>query len=200
MLYLRELVLEAAASGALHDERGSWRLHGSTRVPPRLVELIGARLAALDDAARSALDVLAVAERIDLDELTGLVDLDALERLEDAGLIEVVDEGAGPLVTFAHPLYGEAVRAAMPARAPPKRAADRRRRGRGGRDAATGRPRPCGHVAARRRTAGRSRAAHDRRPACLQRQRLRSSPSGSPPPHGRPVPASTPGSCSPRRG
>ena len=110
-----ELVLEAAARGALHDERGSWRLHGSTGVPPRLVELIGARLTALDDAARSALDVLAVAERIDIDELTSLVDLDAFERLEAAGLIEVIDDGGGPLAALAHPLYGEAVRAAMPA-------------------------------------------------------------------------------------
>lgn len=115
VLHLKELVLEAAASGALQDERGSWRLYGSTRVSPRLVELIGARLTALDDRARWALDVLAMAERIDLDQLTTLVDLDALQRLAEAGLTEVVDEGAGSVVAVAHPLYGEAVRAAMPA-------------------------------------------------------------------------------------
>jgi DNA-binding CsgD family transcriptional regulator len=114
-LYLKELVLEAAASGALRDERGSWRLGGSTRVPRRLVELISARLAALDGPARSALDVLAVADRIDLDALPGLVDPDVLGSLVEAELVDVGREAAGRLVTFAHPLYGEAVRAAMPA-------------------------------------------------------------------------------------
>jgi hypothetical protein len=74
-LFLKELVLEATGTGALRHDRGSWRLHGAPRVPSRLVELIGARLAALGDAA---LDVLAVAERIDLDELGGLVDRDVL--------------------------------------------------------------------------------------------------------------------------
>ena len=72
------------------------------------------RLVALDEAARSALDVLAVADRIELD-CSPPRRSDALERLEEAGLIDVVDDGDGPLVVFAHPLYGEAVLAAMPA-------------------------------------------------------------------------------------
>ena len=37
------------------------------------------------------------------------------QRLAEAGLTEVVDEEAGSVVAVAHPLYGEAVRAAMPA-------------------------------------------------------------------------------------
>jgi DNA-binding NarL/FixJ family response regulator len=115
VLYLRELLLGATASGSLHDEGGIWRLRGATSAPARLVELIGARLVTLDDAARSALDFLAVAERIALDELTGLIDADALERLEDAGLIELSDDDGVTLVVLAHPLYGEAVRAGMPA-------------------------------------------------------------------------------------
>jgi DNA-binding CsgD family transcriptional regulator len=115
VLYLRELVLGATAAGSLHNEGGIWRLHGPTTTPPRLVELIAARLGALDDAARSALDVLAIAERIGLDELTSLVDGEVLERVEDAGVIDVVDDGGRPLVVLAHPLYGEAVLATMPA-------------------------------------------------------------------------------------
>ncbi len=115
VLYLKELVLAAAGTGALRHDRGSWRLHGSTGVPPRLVELIEARLAALDEPARSALGVIAVAERIGLDELTGLVDRDVLGRLEDAELVEVANDRVTPQVALAHPLYGEAVRTAMPA-------------------------------------------------------------------------------------
>ena len=49
-----------------------------------------------------------------LGELTGLVEVDVLERLEEAGVIEVIDDRGGPLVVLAHPLYGEAVLAAMP--------------------------------------------------------------------------------------
>jgi DNA-binding CsgD family transcriptional regulator len=112
-LYLREIVADALGRDAVRRERGSWRLTGPTPVPPRLVELIEMRLATLDDSARSALDVLAVAERIDLEELPGLVERDAVERLEEADLIEFASEGAGSSVTLAHPLYGEAVRNAM---------------------------------------------------------------------------------------
>ncbi len=113
-LYLRELVLGAAAAGSLENDGGIWRQRGPTSPPPRLVELIAARLGALDDAARSALDVLAVAERIELEEVTALVDSSVLERLEDGGVIDVVDDGGRPLVVLAHPLYGEAVLATMP--------------------------------------------------------------------------------------
>jgi DNA-binding NarL/FixJ family response regulator len=113
-LYLRELVLGATATGSLRNDGGIWRLRGPTSTPPRLVELIAARLGALDDDARAAVDVLAVAERIELDQLEALVAADVLERLEDAGVIDVVDDGGRPLVVLAHPLYGEAVMATMP--------------------------------------------------------------------------------------
>ncbi len=58
--------------------------------------------------------MLAVAERIDLEEVTALVDTSVLERLEDGGVIDLVDDGGRPLVVLAHPLYGEAVLATMP--------------------------------------------------------------------------------------
>ena len=43
-----------------------------------------------------------------------LADVEALERLEDEGLVEVVEASGEPLVVLTHPLYGEAVRATMP--------------------------------------------------------------------------------------
>jgi DNA-binding CsgD family transcriptional regulator len=114
LLYLRELVLGALATDSLREEGGIWRLRGSAGISPRLLELIQQRLDALDPDARDALAVLAVAERIDLDQLTQLADVDALERLEAAGVVEVLDERGVPLIALAHPLYGEAVRATMP--------------------------------------------------------------------------------------
>ncbi len=114
LLYLRELVLGALATESLREEGGIWRLRGAAGISPRLLELIQQRLDALDPDARDALAVVAVAERIDLDQLTQLADVDALERLEAAGIVEVVDERGVPLIALAHPLYGEAVRATMP--------------------------------------------------------------------------------------
>ncbi len=114
VLYMRELVLGATASGTLRDEGGIWRLHGSTAIPPRLVELIQQRLDTLDSDVKATLDVLAVAEQIDLDQISQLVDVETLERLEDEGIVSVIEEGGAPLIALSHPLYGEAVRATMP--------------------------------------------------------------------------------------
>ncbi len=113
VLYLRELVLGASAAGSLRKEGGLWRSHGSAMIPARLVELIERRVDNLAPDVRAALDVLALAERIDLDQISNLADVEALERLEDEGLAELVEEGGAPLVALAHPLYGEAVRAMM---------------------------------------------------------------------------------------
>jgi DNA-binding CsgD family transcriptional regulator len=114
VLYLRELVLGASAAGTLREQGGIWRLHGSAVIPPRLVELIQQRLGTLDSDAKAALDVLAVAEQIGLGQISQFVDVATLERLEDEGIVEVVEEGGEPLIVLAHPLYGEAVRATMP--------------------------------------------------------------------------------------
>ena len=116
VLYLKELVLDARASSALQDDGGIWRLRGPGRTSPRLVELIGARLSALGPPARAALDIVAVAERIDLDELATLTDISDLEHLELDELIAVSDDDSGhPVVSLAHPLYGDAILASMPA-------------------------------------------------------------------------------------
>ncbi len=170
VLYLRELVLGAAAAGSLRDEGGLWRLRGPTSAAPRLVELIASRLVTLDPADRSALDILAVADRLALDQLTTLVAVEALERLEDASLIEVSTD-ADSTVSLAHPLYGDTVLATMPAL--------RRRRVCGivadAVEAAgmphPGRSRPGRDVAPGRRSARRRRTAHHRGSARLQRPR-----------------------------
>jgi DNA-binding CsgD family transcriptional regulator len=114
VLYLREVVVGACADGSLTEEGGIWRLRGSACMPPRLVELVERRFDSLDSDARAALEVVAFAERIDLDQVIKLADIEALERLEDEGLVEVVEEGGAPIIVLAHPLYGEAVRATMP--------------------------------------------------------------------------------------
>jgi DNA-binding CsgD family transcriptional regulator len=113
-LYLRELVRDGVASGWLGQTSGVWRIVGSPAAPARLTELVAHRLAELTGTSRDAMDVLATAERIEIDQLLELVDVDGLEQLERVGLAGVESDGGRTLVVLAHPLYGEAARAALP--------------------------------------------------------------------------------------
>jgi DNA-binding CsgD family transcriptional regulator len=115
LLFLRELVVGAVASGGLREVDGVWRLAGDTPIPVRLVELITDRLARLEPATRAALDVIAVAERIDVDLFGGLIDAGVVEELERLGFVDVQVDSDPGLVVLRHPLFGEAVRAEMTA-------------------------------------------------------------------------------------
>jgi DNA-binding CsgD family transcriptional regulator/tetratricopeptide (TPR) repeat protein len=114
LLFLRELVIGARASGTLYEVDGVWRLSSQLSIPLRLVELITDRVSGLAPATRAALEVIAVAERIDVDRLGRLVTVDLIDELERAGLVEVLD-AQPPLVVLRHGLFGEAVRAEMTA-------------------------------------------------------------------------------------
>ena len=61
-LFLRELVDEGLASGALVDERGLWSWDGPLRPGVRLRDLIAERLGGLDDDERDALELVALGE------------------------------------------------------------------------------------------------------------------------------------------
>ena len=66
-------------------------------------------------AAADALDILAVWEPAGLSTLEAIVGRDQLEVLDRAGLLAVRTDGRRQQVTLAHPLYGEILRARMPA-------------------------------------------------------------------------------------
>jgi ATP/maltotriose-dependent transcriptional regulator MalT len=114
-LYLRELVLAGVESGSLHDEDGIWRLTGSPEVSSRLVELIEARLAGVQDPERKVLEALAFGERLGVHCLQTLTTAVRLEELEERGLIITAYDGRRLEATLAHPLYGEVIRARIPA-------------------------------------------------------------------------------------
>ena len=114
-LFLRELVVGALDADALQDAGGIWRLRGRLSPSTRLGEVVGLRLGSLDDDARAAMEVVSVAEPVGLDELTNLAAPDAIDVLERRGLVSVHVEGARQEVRTAHPLYGEVVRAGVPA-------------------------------------------------------------------------------------
>jgi ATP/maltotriose-dependent transcriptional regulator MalT len=115
VLFVRELVLGALTSGRLVQQRGVWRLAGALVATPRLHELVAARLGTLGPSTTAALDVLAVWDRTGLVALETMVGSEPLEVLDRAGLLELRTDGRRQQVTLAHPLYGEIVRARMPA-------------------------------------------------------------------------------------
>jgi len=114
VLFLRELILSAVASGSLTDVRGMWRLQGSLSASPRLTELVRMRLGTLDEAERHALEVVSVGEPVTFATIDALTDRSCIERLEARALVDIEADGNAGQVRMAHPLYGEVLRAELP--------------------------------------------------------------------------------------
>ena len=112
--YLRELVLAGVDKGTLVDDAGMWRTVGALSPSARLQDLVGERLAGLDDDEVATLELVAFGEPLGVDVLAGLVGSDALVRLERKGLIETALDGRRFEATLAHPVHGEVVRERTP--------------------------------------------------------------------------------------
>ncbi|MUL84427.1 MULTISPECIES: LuxR family transcriptional regulator [unclassified Mycolicibacterium] len=112
VLYLRNIVEQEVTQGRLAFRRGYWRWTGDPVMPPGLVELIEARIGALPPAVSQVIDVLAVAEPIQLDPLTAITDADSVAAAETRGLITI--DSTDSEVRVAHPLYAEVRRNRVP--------------------------------------------------------------------------------------
>ncbi|MGV0812492.1 LuxR C-terminal-related transcriptional regulator [Mycolicibacterium boenickei] len=112
VLYLRNIVEQEVNQGRLACRQGYWRWTGDPVMPPGLVELIEARIGALPPAVSEVVDVLAVAEPIQLDPLTAITDAESVAAAEARGLI-TIDSTVGE-VRVAHPLYAEVRRNRVP--------------------------------------------------------------------------------------
>ena len=106
-LFLRELVDEGLASGALIEEAGVWRWDGPLRPGVRLRDLIAERLGTLDDTERDALELVALGEPLTGPAVGRLVPDDVLRRLERRRLVEVGRVDDRLEVRLAHPLFGD---------------------------------------------------------------------------------------------
>ncbi|MCX2185031.1 LuxR family transcriptional regulator [Streptomyces sp. SKN60] len=115
VLYLRELVTGALASGTLASDGELWELsEGGLAGTPRLAELIEARLSSVDPAARPVLELLALAEPLPLADAQQAAPPGVLIQLEHAGLVEVTKGRRRATLQLAHPLYGEVLRPRIP--------------------------------------------------------------------------------------
>jgi DNA-binding CsgD family transcriptional regulator len=113
-LYLRELVLGGLESGALRQVDKVWRWRGRLAGATRLAELVQVRLGTLDQAARSAVELVAWGEPLGVDVLERLVGKDEVQAAGDGGLLVLERSGRRTLARLAHPLYGEVLRAVLP--------------------------------------------------------------------------------------
>jgi DNA-binding CsgD family transcriptional regulator len=107
VLYLRNIVEQEVADGRIVQEHGYWRWIGDPIMPPGLVELVESRIGDLPTPVSDVIDVLAVAEPIELAALTRITDAAAVEEAETRGLITLEPAGGGIEVRVAHPLYGQ---------------------------------------------------------------------------------------------
>ena len=110
-LYLRELVSGCVDAKAIYQDGDIWRLSDQRATPPRLIELVEARVGDVDAEEQRALEIISFAETLGLDALETIVDHSVVDRLERRGLITVGIDGKRRPVRLAHPLYGDVLRA-----------------------------------------------------------------------------------------
>lgn len=115
VLYLRELVLGATRDRTLCERDGLWRLVGPLSPSDRLVELVEARLEGLEPDERALLEVVSFGEPLGAAELAALSDPATAESLERKALLTSSMDGRRLRLRLAHPLYGDVVRARIPA-------------------------------------------------------------------------------------
>lgn len=111
-LFVRELVRYGAERGVLAQDGGLWRWRGEMAAGMRLAELVGARLDALDPAAREVLEIVAIGAPLEV----GLLEppeCAATDALEAHEVVTYRADERRRLVDVAHPLHGEVMRARL---------------------------------------------------------------------------------------
>jgi len=111
-LYARELLRAAVDSGAAGRHRGVWVLHSALTADGDLATVLHDQLAAQSEGVRRAVECLAIAEPLALEQLAAIVGAHDLDVAEARGLLRVED-GERPLARLGHPLYRDVALAAL---------------------------------------------------------------------------------------
>lgn len=109
-LALVELVEGSIEKGTLRQVDGTWVLDDAPSPSTRLVDLVRARIATLDDHGRRGLELLALGEPLPLDVFEALVGPETAETLEWRSFAAVRDDRGHPEVWLGHALHGAVVR------------------------------------------------------------------------------------------
>jgi len=106
-LFLNQLVNQEVHAKRLISRDGQWRWEGAMEVSQSLVDLVDLRIGAAPEPVLEVLDLVAVAEPLELVHLTTLADAAAIENAERRGLITVSRATPTSVARLGHPLYGE---------------------------------------------------------------------------------------------
>ncbi len=169
VLFLHQLVTQEMQAGRLVSRDGNWQWVGTMEVSQSLVDLVDLRIGATPEPVLEVIDLVAVAEPLELAYLTALADASAIEDAERRGLITVSRTTPTSVARLGHPLYGE-VRLAQAGQLRLERLRGRIARTMAAPDGAVGAPDPvrlAPAVAAVGSAAG-SRPLHPGRPSGIQ--------------------------------
>ena len=107
VLYLRHLVAQETAARRLMNTAGTWTWMGTPVMSETLTDLIESQVGLVPEPVLEAVDLVAIAEPLELELLAALVSPPVLEDAEQRGLLAVTSSGATTSVRVGHPLYGE---------------------------------------------------------------------------------------------
>ena len=107
VLALRHLIDQEVAAQRLTPETGVWTWAGDLEVSSTLTDLIEKQVGAVPQEVLDVVDMVAVAEPLDLGLLATLVDTAAIESAERRGLVGITPHRDRATVRIGHPLYGE---------------------------------------------------------------------------------------------
>ena len=107
VLFLHQLVNQEEQAGRLISRNGQWQWVGTMEVSPSLIDLVDLRIGSTPEPLLEVIDLVAVAEPLELMHLAALADAAAIEDAEDRGLITVSRARPTSVARLGHPLYGE---------------------------------------------------------------------------------------------
>ncbi|PFG42626.1 putative ATPase [Isoptericola jiangsuensis] len=108
-LFLRHLLGGEVSAGRFAATAGVWRWTGDPAIPPGLADLLAREIGGLAPPVQDVVDLVALAEPVDVTTLCSLASAGAVEEAEVRGLVRT----DGTVARLAHPLYGEVRRAVM---------------------------------------------------------------------------------------
>jgi DNA-binding NarL/FixJ family response regulator len=111
VLFLHQLVNQEVQAGRLLSRDGQWRWVGTMEVSSSLIDLVDLRIGSTPEPVLEVIDLVAVAEPLELAHLAALADAAAIEDAEHRGLVTVSRTTPTTVARLGHPLYGEVRRA-----------------------------------------------------------------------------------------
>jgi DNA-binding CsgD family transcriptional regulator/tetratricopeptide (TPR) repeat protein len=113
ILFVRELLLDATEAGTLHQDGNLWHWTGRVGTAVRLREIVFSRIGQLSPSQRRLLDLLAIAEPFSATVAERLAPAASIVDAERRGLVTVETNGRRVEIRLGHPLFGEALHAAL---------------------------------------------------------------------------------------